>query len=293
MKSEHEKSYQIYLEKINEALQKYMPKATSQKEVIDAMNYSLLAGGKRIRPVLVLEFCRLVGGDVDKALPFACALEMIHTYSLVHDDLPAMDNDDFRRGRPTNHKMFGEAIAVLAGDALLNLAFETVVENTDVGEKETLLALKELSCASGVYGMIGGQTMDIVNEGKAVGEESLVIMHAMKTGALILAGAKMGCIVGGASDEQIKSAERYASNIGLGFQIIDDILNVVGSQEKIGKSVGSDKENGKTTFVDLLGLTEARNRAEKLTDAAMEGAKQFSDCGFLLWLSDMLLKREI
>ncbi len=262
-------------------------------EIFKAMKYSLNAGGKRIRPVLVLEFARIFGADIEKTMPFAVAIEMIHTYSLIHDDLPCMDDDDLRRGRPTNHKVFGEACAVLAGDALLNRAFEHILNNAkDILSETILAAMKCLANASGANGMIGGQIIDIEGENRDLTIDETTLLQSMKTGALIRASAVMGCILGCAGEDMIKVAEEYADNIGLAFQIKDDILNVEGDINLLGKDVGNDEESGKSTFVKLLGIDECKKRVELLTEKAVDSAKKLPESDFLISLAYMLLSRE-
>ena len=268
-----------YLVDIEEYLNNCLPKTDGlEKDVIDAMRYSLLAGGKRIRPTLLLEFCSLCGGDAAAALPFACAVEMIHTYSLIHDDLPCMDDDDTRRGRPSNHMVFGEDIALLAGDALLSLAFDTMLCEKSVckvGAARAVRAACLLAKASGAYGMVGGQVIDLQHEGKPVDVSLLREMDSKKTGAMIVAAAKMGCTLAGSTEPQIKAAEQYAKKIGLAFQIIDDILDVTANSEEFGKPVGSDAENKKSTYVSLLGLSKSRQLAETLTEEAIDSLQLF------------------
>lgn len=267
------------------------PKDCLYKSVFEAMRYSLNAGGKRIRPVLVLEFSRMFGVEKDVAMPFAVALEMIHTYSLIHDDLPCMDDDDMRRGRPTNHKVFGEAHAVLAGDALLNRAFEHILSNSKAPADITLSAMRVLASASGADGMIGGQIIDMEGEEKALSIDEITLLQKLKTGAIIKAGAEMGCILGSASDDMYEAAMNYASDIGLAFQIKDDILNVEGDAEIIGKDVGNDERSGKSTFVRLLGLDVCKKRLEELTESAVANARKLPDSEFLVWLAYYLLER--
>ena len=268
-------------DKIEKALKSYLPPENIYvQKLYDAMEYSLMAGGKRIRPLLVLEFCRLCGGDVEEAMPFACALEMIHTYSLIHDDLPCMDNDDLRRGKPTNHKVYGEACALLAGSGLLTLAFETASSEKAVrlnGAEKCLAAVKVLAEAAGAEGMLGGQIIDLESEGKKVTADHLRIMDAKKTGALIIASAKLGCISAGATEQQMQAAVTYAENIGVAFQIIDDILDVTSSTEELGKPVGSDSENDKSTYAALLGIEECRRISRKLTEKAVDALKIFEN----------------
>lgn len=295
MSCDYKARFLKYQKTIDEALLKFLShdETLPQKSIFQAMKYSVTAGGKRIRPVLTLELCRMFGGEWEIALPFACALEMIHTYSLIHDDLPAMDDDDLRRGRPTSHKVFGEATAILAGDGLLNLAFETALIYSQARPERTLAALSALARASGVYGMIGGQVLDLENEGKeALGEERLIKTHELKTGALIMAGAHMGAILGGADESGQKSAREFGKGLGLAFQAVDDILDVVGAQDKTGKPSGSDEKSKKATFIKMLGLDEAKSRAKSYTALSKAAAEAFPDNGFLLWLCDFLLKRE-
>ncbi len=260
--------------------------------LLDAEKYSLFAGGKRIRPFLVIEFCKLFGGKVENALPLACAIEMIHTSSLIHDDLPCMDDDDLRRGRPTNHKVFGYANALLAGDALLIRAFETL-SLAPISDLALRRAVAALSSASGDFGMMGGQIMDI-NEGEdKLALEKLLKLHSKKTGALIRCSAMLGCIAAELdwSDEKTQAACKYAECIGLAFQIIDDILDVVGDEALLGKDIGSDKEQGKTTFMSYYSVEEAYKYAEKLTAEAKEAIRAFDNPEALLELADYLLTR--
>ena len=256
-----------FLTKINEALEQYLPQ--SDDIVSEAMKYSVRNGGKRIRPVLTLEFCKACGAEPEKALPFACAVEMIHTYSLIHDDLPCMDDDDYRRGKPSCHIAYGEANALLAGDALLTLAFETVVK-ADVPAENVVRAVKELSYSAGILGMVGGQVLDLQNENKALTLGELEQIHNLKTGELIRVACVLGCIAAGADEEKIKAAEAYAKGIGLTFQIVDDILDVTSDAETLGKPIGSDAENQKTTYVSLLGIEKSKEVAAELTQKAKE-----------------------
>ena len=262
-------------------------------DLYDAMRYSLLAGGKRLRPVLLLETCRMCGGDTEAALPFACAVEMLHTYSLIHDDLPCMDDDDLRRGRPTNHKVYGEATAVLAGDALLTAAFETMLENGKSLPAERVLAAAAcLGQAAGARGMVGGQALDMAGEGHALTLGEVEELQRLKTGALITATAEMGCILAGGSEEQRAAVRRYAQKLGLAFQIQDDMLDVTGDEATLGKPVGSDTENEKTTFVTLKGLEECARLVEQLTREGEEALSLFEDASFLCWLADSLVGRK-
>ncbi len=281
------------IEIIENALDKYLQcLSTDYKIVCDAMSYSVKNGGKKLRPVLVLEFCKVCGGDISKALPFACAIEMIHTYSLIHDDLPCMDDDDMRRGRPSCHIAFGEEYALLAGDALLTKAFEIATTST-ASPDVTLRAIRELAQKSGVGGMIGGQVMDLLNEGKNTSLETLKEIHLLKTGALIECAATIGCIVANADEEKVQAAKTYAQSIGLAFQIMDDILDVTGDCELLGKPVGSDKNNEKSTYVSILGLEVSTEMVEKLTDFAKESLDVFeNEAEFLKQLADSLKSRE-
>ena len=269
----------------------YKNKLGLQSSVADAMNYSLEAGGKRIRPVLVLAFCHMCGGDYRKAAAPAAAIEMIHTFSLIHDDLPYMDNDDFRRGKPSCHKKFGEACAVLAGDALAIRPFQVIAES-ELNDSMKIKLIAELACSSGAEGMIGGQIIDMENEQRStVNGENLRMMYALKTGRLIKTSCVMGCIAAEASDEQVKNAEEYAHCLGLAFQIIDDILDVTGDEAALGKPIGSDAEENKTTFVTLYGIENAREEAVKLTDKAMKILGRFDNNEFLIELTKYLLDR--
>lgn len=260
-----------YIEMINSALKQYLPK--SDDIVSQAMRYSVENGGKRVRPSLMLGFCELCGGDAEKTLPLACALEMIHTYSLIHDDLPCMDNDDFRRGKPSCHIKFGYEYALLAGDALLTLAFETALKS-ELPPEITVAATKELAVAAGWAGMVGGQVIDLQNEGKRVTVEEIEKMDALKTGELIRAACVIGCMAAGRNDK-IPFAEEYARCEGLAFQIVDDILDVTSDTETLGKPVGSDSENEKCTYVSLLGLEKSKELVSELTAKAKASLKNF------------------
>lgn len=260
-----------YIDLINEALDSYLP--DSDDIVSQAMRYSVENGGKRIRPSLVLAFCELCSGDINKALPLACALEMIHTYSLIHDDLPCMDDDDFRRGKPSCHVKFGYEYALLAGDALLTLAFETALK-ADLPANVVLATTKELATASGWAGMVGGQVIDLQNEGKTVGIDQVVKMYNLKTGELIRAACVIGCITAGAISK-IPYATLFAHNVGLSFQIVDDILDITGDAQTLGKPVGSDAENEKCTYVSLIGIEEAKKTVSALTQEAKDILDKF------------------
>ena len=256
----------------------------------DAMRYSLLAGGKRLRPVLLLEACRLCGGAVEDALPFAGAIEMVHTYSLIHDDLPAMDNDDLRRGRPTNHIVYGEATAILAGDALLTAAFEQLTK-ADLPAERVVEAVRCLSHAAGSAGMVGGQALDMAGEGRALDREELELLQSLKTGALISAAAELGCIAAGGTPEQRGRVRAYAQALGRAFQVRDDMLDVISSQAELGKPVGSDQTNEKNTFVTALGLEGCATLVEELTRQAVEAMDGFVQPEFHVWLARSLAQR--
>lgn len=256
----------------------------------EAMKYSLSAGGKRIRPVLVMEFCRILCGNEDIALDTACALEMIHTFSLIHDDLPCMDNDDMRRGKPSCHKAFGEDIALLAGDALENYAFEVIASDEGLSCEQRVQLIKELSRAVGVSGMIGGQVIDMQNTDSALNGEELLEMYSLKTGALISCACKMGCICAG-KPGYIDSAERYAHALGLAFQIKDDILDITADEKELGKPVRSDEASGKATYPAVFGLEAAEAKQEELIRLAARELEGFPDSGFLSELTEYLLRR--
>lgn len=243
-----------------------------QKSVFEAMNYSVLAGGKRIRPILMAETYKLFGGTSEALMPFVAAIEMIHTYSLVHDDLPAMDNDELRRGKLTTHAKFGEAMGILAGDALLNYAFEIALEAlaTEPDNRAVAKALQILAHKAGVHGMIGGQVVDVESEKQyGISKNRLDFIYQLKTGALMEASMMIGAVLGGASDEEVKQIEQVAAKIGLAFQIQDDILDVIGDEETIGKAVGSDKKNQKATYVVFEGVEKAKQDVAELTDEAI------------------------
>ncbi|HSQ88447.1 farnesyl diphosphate synthase [Romboutsia sp.] len=277
-------------------LNKYMPKEEGyQKTIMEAMNYSLSAGGKRLRPILTLEACKIVGGNESDVIPFAVAIEMIHTYSLIHDDLPALDNDDLRRGRKTNHIVYGEDMAILAGDALLNYAFEVMLSNSLGKEnpEKYLIAINEIAKSAGVYGMIGGQVVDVQSENQQISKDKLDYIHNNKTAAIIIGCMRAGAIIGNASKEHLDEITKYAKNIGLSFQIVDDILDIVGDESKLGKKVGSDIENNKSTYPSLLGLEKSKEIANQLIDEAKESIKKLSDdVEFLNGLADYIIARE-
>ena len=267
---------------------------TDDKDLLSlyaSMRYSTMAGGKRIRPFLTLSVAELFGGSVKDAIYFASAVEMVHTYSLIHDDLPAMDDDDLRRGKPTNHKVYGEATAILAGDALLTGAFEIICAASLPAETK-LAAVRVLSEAAGAEGMVGGQIMDLANEENAPTFETLVKTHSLKTGAMILASVRLGLLAAGVTDENaIRALCTYARHIGLAFQIIDDLLDVIGDEKELGKPIGSDKEEGKTTFLDFFSAEEARAYAEHLTGSAKAAIAPYENSEVLSALADYLLAR--
>lgn len=285
-----------YISLIEQKISKYNKKTKenlSQSNIIDAINYSLQAGGKRIRSVLTLEFCRICGEDYNKAVSAACAIEMIHTFSLIHDDLPAMDDDDYRRGNLSCHKAFGEDVAILAGDALSARAFEIIASDNLLDSDTKIRLTKILADAVGINGMIGGQALDIKNEHKKdLNKDDLIQICLLKTGALLRAACKMGCIIAGADEKNIMKADEFAKNIGLAFQIIDDVLDVTSTQELLGKPIGSDTQQNKTTFVTLYGVDESKDKARILTNKALLILEEFDDNDFLYDLTRFLLTRE-
>ena len=261
------------VKEIEDSLQNYLPKQNGyQKIIMEAMGYSLLAGGKRLRPMLMKETYTLFGGHSKAIEPFMAAIEMVHTYSLVHDDLPAMDNDEYRRGRKTTHVVYGEDMAILAGDALLNYAFETAVKAFVLEPEASLTignAIRVLGEKAGIYGMLGGQVIDVKETGHAVSKDVLDTIYELKTGALIEAAMMIGAILGGASQEEVKTVERIASLVGLAFQVQDDILDVISTQEELGKPIHSDEKNEKTTYVTLLGIDDAKKVVEEKSEEAI------------------------
>ena len=255
----------------------------------EAMRYSLMAGGKRVRPVMTLAFCDLMGGEWRRAIPFGCALELVHTYSLIHDDLPSMDDDDLRRGKPTCHKVYGEAMAVLAGDALQAEAFRIIATAPGVDDRQRAEAVTVLARACGADGMVAGQTLDILGLGRNRSE--LELLHSLKTGAMIQGAAELGCIAAGADSRQRERAAEYAQHIGLAFQVRDDILDVIADQQILGKTVGSDQWDGKITFVDLLGLEDSEKLVAQETAKAKNAIADLQGCEFLLNLAERLADR--
>ncbi len=281
---------------VENLLKQYMPKEEGyQNTICQAMNYSLKAGGKRLRPILTLEACKIVGGNEEDVIPFAVAIEMIHTYSLIHDDLPALDNDDLRRGRLTNHKVYGEAMAILAGDGLLNYAYEIMLRES-IGKENSqkyLRAINEIAKASGIYGMIGGQVVDIESENKKINIDKLDFIHMNKTAAIMVGCMRAGAIIGGANEVQLENITKYARNIGLSFQIVDDILDIVGDESKLGKKVGSDIYNDKSTYPSLLGIERSKEIANELINEAklsIDNVNENSE--FLKKLADYIVDRE-
>lgn len=277
---------------VENSLPSFLPSALNgQDEVVDAMKYSLTNGGKRLRPVLTLEFCKACGGDRHDAIEAACAVEFIHTYSLIHDDLPCMDNDDYRRGKPSCHKEFSEDIALLAGDGLLTHAFQ-IVSDSDMSDSAKAKAVSLLAENAGVGGMLGGQVLDLKYEIGNPTVKELLTVHKMKTGALIAAACIMGCIAACADSAKIAAASRFAYYIGIAFQIKDDILDVVGSSDKLGKPIGSDADNNKTTYVTKVGLTKAQADVELLTQKGLKELEVFEDSEFISMLADRLINRD-
>jgi geranylgeranyl diphosphate synthase type II len=275
-----------YLEEKKEvvdlALERYFPRGEEFPSILfKAIRHSLFAGGKRIRPILSIAAFETVGGRGDGILPFGCALEMIHTYSLIHDDLPAIDNDDYRRGKPTCHKIFGEAMAILAGDGLLTEAFQLMTNRSvwdgSLGDQGAILdIIHEVARAAGVLGMVGGQVVDVESEGKEVDLPTLQYIHTHKTGAMILVSVRMGAKLGGAKEESLMALTRYGERVGLAFQIADDILNVEGKSHSLGKSTGTDLSKGKATYPSLFGLEESKKRAKELVGLSLEALSPFA-----------------
>ena len=262
-----------------------------QKLLFDAMEYSLLAGGKRLRPIFAFDFCRMCGGDWRDAAPFAAAIEMIHTYSLIHDDLPSMDNDDYRRGRLTNHKVYGEAMAILAGDGLLTDAFACAAAAKLPNPADMGFAIGVLSECAGSLGMVGGQVLDIMSEERVCTEQEVIDIQSRKTGALINAACVLGTVAGGGSREQIEAAARFAGALGMAFQIRDDMLDVIGNAEELGKAVGVDE--GKNTFVRLYGLEKCEELVQKYTNIAIEALNAFKNNEFMIALAMSLTDRTV
>jgi geranylgeranyl diphosphate synthase type II len=261
---------------VDSFLKKYINSKRKHKEcpglLAEAMGYALMAGGKRVRPILCIASYEAAGGKYDIILPVASSLELIHTYSLIHDDLPAMDDDDFRRNQPTVHKVYGEAAAILAGDALLTDAFN-IISGVETSPRKLLSIVSELSCASGPEGMVGGQTMDIIFEGKKARKKDLYYIHTHKTGTLIRASVRIGAILAGASPSRLNALTEYGEKVGYAFQVIDDILNVTGTKEELGKSTGTDDARGKNTYPSIYGLNKSRQIAENLVNDSLNALK--------------------
>lgn len=272
--------FKAYYANQQKLVENYLKNRIAKKgisKVDEAMEYSLMAGGKRIRPILLMAAAEAVGSKGYNYLPVACGLEMIHTYSLIHDDLPCMDDDDYRRGRLTNHKVFGEAMAVLAGDGLLTLAFEVMLEQKNVDPKVLIETVREMAMCAGNFGMVGGQGLDLEFEGKKITPEELRKLHAGKTGALFIAAIRGGAHLAGANDQQLLALTKFADLLGLAFQITDDILDVEGTEEELGKPVGSDAKNHKSTYLTLYGLQAAHELAEKTVAEALECLEMFGE----------------
>lgn len=284
------REYREYIERYLAGIYKRFP-SEPQKPLFEAMEYSLLAGGKRLRPIFALEFCRMCGSDWRNAVPFAAAIEMIHTYSLIHDDLPCMDNDDFRRGRPTNHKVFGEGMAVLAGDALLTDAFMVASAAKLPKPEDMATAIGLIAECAGSLGMVGGQVLDIMSEERELTEGEVIAIQSRKTGKLINAACALGAIAGGASEAQFEAACQFAASLGLAFQIRDDMLDVIGTQEEMGKGVGTDSV--KNTFVRLYGLEKCEKLVQAYTKIAIDALNVFEDNAYMVALAKSLTDRRV
>lgn len=286
----YQKQYNSYLSQIEKYLDEHCFTYDSQpqKTLFEAMRYSLLAGGKRLRPIFVLDFCKMCGADPEKAMSFAAALEMIQTYSLIHDDLPCMDNDDFRRGKLTNHKVFGEAIAVLAGDGLLTAAFSALAA-APLSAETRIRAVQILSECAGELGMVGGQVLDMEAEQRACTEQEVLDIHTRKTVALIRAACTIGVLAGNGTETQYQAAEQFAFHLGLAFQIRDDMLDIIGDKQELGKATGTDTE--KNTFVRLYGLEECDKLVKEHTNCALHALNQFNDPAFMKALAVQLTNR--
>ena len=285
----YQETYQTYLAAIEHYLGGRFLGDRPYGQLQEAMRYSLLAGGKRVRPVLTCAFAELFGGEWEKAVPLGCALELIHTYSLIHDDLPCMDDDDLRRGKPTCHKVYGETLAVLAGDALQPEAFAILAAAEGLSAQQRIDAVAVLARAAGGDGMVAGQVLDL--DGKCRSREQVELLHSLKTGAMIAAAAELGCVAANAAPEQRQAARDYAWEVGLAFQIRDDMLDVIADQTEFGKPIGSDREEGKTTFVDLIGLDGCEREVRACTGRAKAALADFPGNGFLLELADQLAER--
>lgn len=290
MKNSLKSKIDYYNELVNDKMQEYLSDSEIPSEMQKAMSYSVFAGGKRLRPALLLATCELFGGKKEKAIPFACAIEFIHTYSLIHDDLPALDNDDYRRGRLTSHKVFGEDMAILAGDALLSYAFEIMINACQ--DKNTIDAARYIAYAAGAKGMVAGQWVDVSSNGKKIDEEKMKYIHMNKTAAMIKGAIKAGAVCADADEKDVLNMAEYADAIGYTFQIVDDILDVEGDEEKLGKKTGSDALNDKTTFVTLYGIDGAKDKAKEYTEKAISLIRQYGDkSAFFEELAEYLLIR--
>ncbi len=273
---------------LEQYLQKQYP-----SEIFEAMRYSIFAGGKRLRPILLLCACEMFGGDTQEAIPFACAIEMIHTYSLIHDDLPAMDNDDYRRGKLTSHKKFGEALAILAGDGLLHHAME-VMTNACVKNcsEKTVKAMQAVAHGAGVYGMLSGQVVDVLSEGKEIDEKTMYFIHKNKTAAMLQGALKAGALLAGATEKQVEKMEQAGEKLGVAFQIADDVLDITSSLEELGKPVHSDEKNEKNTYVTIYGMEKSKQMIETLSQEAICIFKSFPKGAFLAELTQYLIDRK-
>ena len=294
-----DRKFDDYKKLVDEHLLDFLPNVDNKSiSLYESMKYSLTAGGKRLRPVLLLAACEFAGGNIYDAIPYACAIEYIHTYSLIHDDLPAMDNDDLRRGLPTNHKVYGEALAILAGDGLLTSAFEAINKDMmlyfDSAEKMTqrIKASYEIAKGAGVRGMVAGQVSDIEGENVQYSNEMLEYIHINKTGALIKAAVRAGLFLGKPDSDMVNNMDRYAENLGLAFQIADDILDVTGDENKLGKKTGSDEREQKNTYVTLMGIEKARQLACELVNEAKEIISVYPGSEFLCALADYVITRD-
>ena len=280
---------------IDEYLEQYLPSEKEYPSIIfEAMRYSVFAGGKRLRPVLLLSACETLGGDTEKAIPFACAIEMIHSYSLIHDDLPAMDNDDYRRGMLTNHKKFGEDIAILAGDGLLHHAFEIMSDAcVKYCSEKTVKAMQAIAHGAGVFGMLSGQVADVISEGKQIDEKTMYFIHKNKTAAMLQGALKAGTLLAGGTEQQIKLMEQAGEKIGVAFQIADDILDVTSTFQELGKPVHSDEKNEKNTFVTMYGIEASQKMVQTLSEEAIAIFQTFGEkADFLIELTQYLMKRK-
>ncbi len=289
MYSDFETQSALYRAATEEFLAKQFTDSCPWDTIYDSMRYSLLAGGKRIRPMLSMAFCHMYGGDWHLAAPLGCALEMVHTYSLIHDDLPCMDNDDLRRGKPTNHKVYGETMAVLAGDGLQSAAFEVIASASALSAQQRIDAVEVLAKACGTSGMVAGQVLDMSNHSS---EEELLMLHELKTGAMIAGAAELGCIAANADKKAHACAREYALKLGIAFQVYDDVLDVIGCEKDLGKPIGSDQEEGKFTFVNLMGVDGALEYAKRCTEEAKAALDHALDTAFLEELADSLICRK-